>query len=204
MARHSQAGHLRLLGAEYNGAQATLATFQSRSPRRQLTSCDCHIASLSRHHNHLEDLYTGIGGYGYFAANNSGCRTEGVPPSELRHTSGCSCAGDIRYIGEGTLGFWYKFYQGEKGEIQFGLQYSYITKDRLVGQRRCRSRRSRASPPRAWTTWCGRRSATTCHKESHDYLGASWLRGREKGSSSWSCPFLPTGTCSATPWKRDS
>src|SRR5271157_4064790 len=69
-----------------------------------------------------------IGGYGNFAANNSGCATEGVPLNDFNTSSGSNCAGDIRIIQEGTLGFWYKFYQGPKGRFQFGMQYSYLAK----------------------------------------------------------------------------
>jgi hypothetical protein len=76
---------------------------------------------------------TGIGGYGNFAANNSGCATEGVPLNDFNTSSGSNCAGDIRIIQQGTLGFWYKFYQGPKGRFQFGMQYSYITKDGWSG-----------------------------------------------------------------------
>jgi hypothetical protein len=71
---------------------------------------------------------TGIGGYGNFAANNTGCATEGVPLNDFNTSSGSNCAGDIRIIQEGTLGFWYKFYQGPKGRFQIGLQYSYLAK----------------------------------------------------------------------------
>ncbi len=77
---------------------------------------------------------SGIGrGYGNVAANNSGCATEGVPLNDFNPSSGSNCAGDIRLIQEGTLGFWYKFYQGPKGRFQFGMQYSYITKNAWSG-----------------------------------------------------------------------
>jgi hypothetical protein len=76
---------------------------------------------------------TGIGGYGNFAANNTGCATEGVPINDFNPSAGANCAGDIRIIQEGTLGFWYKFYQGPKGRVQFGLQYSYLAKDAWSG-----------------------------------------------------------------------
>jgi hypothetical protein len=69
-----------------------------------------------------------IGGYGNRAANNSGCSTEGVPINQFNPSSGSNCAGDIRLIQEGTVGFWYKFYQGPKGRLQFGAQYSYLSK----------------------------------------------------------------------------
>ena len=76
---------------------------------------------------------TGIGGYGNVAANNTGCATEGVPTNDFNPSSGSNCAGDIRIIQEGTLGFWYKFYQGPKGRLQFGLTYSYVAKDAWSG-----------------------------------------------------------------------
>jgi hypothetical protein len=71
---------------------------------------------------------TGIGGYGSPYANNSGCSTETAPAGTSAPGAGGSCAGDTRYIGEGTLGFWHKFYQGDKGRMQWGLQYSYFYK----------------------------------------------------------------------------
>jgi len=70
---------------------------------------------------------TAIGGYGYPTANNSTCATE-VAPSAVGTPSGGSCVGDTRYIGEGSLGFWHKFYQGDKGKFQWGIQYSYFYK----------------------------------------------------------------------------
>ncbi|MGB7846110.1 MAG: hypothetical protein WBL63_10880 [Candidatus Acidiferrum sp.] len=83
---------------------------------------------------------SGIGGYGSRSANNSGCSTEAAPsiplfPGGLVSTpsGGGTCAGDTRYIGEGTLGFWHKVYQGEKGRMQWGLQYSYFYKNGWSG-----------------------------------------------------------------------
>ena len=80
----------------------------------------------------------GIGGYGSPFANNSGCQTELLPSNSLGQfppasspftpNGGGSCAGDTRLISEGTLGFWYKFYQGPKGGFRLGLQYSYFEK----------------------------------------------------------------------------
>jgi hypothetical protein len=74
-----------------------------------------------------------IGGYGNVAANNSGCAIEGVPTNQFNPSNGSNCAGDVRSIQEPTLGFWYKFYQGPKGRVQFGLQYSYLTKNTWSG-----------------------------------------------------------------------
>jgi len=71
---------------------------------------------------------TGIGGYGNIAANNSGCFEETLPSATGTPGSGGTCAGDIRYISEATLGFWHKIYQGEKGRVQWGIAYSYLWK----------------------------------------------------------------------------
>ena len=73
-----------------------------------------------------------IGGYGSPFANNSGCNTEVPPANQLTPGSG-SCAGDIRIIKEGTIGFWHRFYQGPKGGLRWGLQYSYFEKDGWYG-----------------------------------------------------------------------
>lgn len=80
-----------------------------------------------------------IGGYGSPFANNSGCVKE-LPPSNSLGLSpfgtpsaGSGCAGDTRVIMEGTLGFWYKFYQGPKGGFRWGLQYSYFSKNGWSG-----------------------------------------------------------------------
>ena len=75
----------------------------------------------------------GIGGYGNVAANNSGCSTQAAPINDFNPSAGGTCAGDIRLIQEGTAGFWYKFYQGSKGRLQFGVQYSYVTKSAWSG-----------------------------------------------------------------------
>ena len=70
----------------------------------------------------------GVGGYGSPYANNTGCAVE-VPPSATGAPgAGGTCAGDTRYIYEATFGFWNKIYQGEKGRIQWGLQYSYFSR----------------------------------------------------------------------------
>jgi hypothetical protein len=40
-----------------------------------------------------------------------------------------NCNGDTRDIFEGTIGFWYRFYAGPKGRLQWGPQYSYIDRN---------------------------------------------------------------------------
>ena len=76
---------------------------------------------------------TGIGGYGSPFANNTGCSTENPPSSNIAPSTGGTCAGDVRVIYEGTLGFWHKLYQGPKGGFRWGIQYSYFTKNGWSG-----------------------------------------------------------------------
>jgi hypothetical protein len=54
--------------------------------------------------------------------------TGGYNPGGLKN-----CNGDTRVIMEGTIGFWYKFYSGPKGRLQWGPQYSYIDRNIWAG-----------------------------------------------------------------------
>jgi hypothetical protein len=81
-------------------------------------------------------------GYGSPLLRNDGCSVELSPvnqntPAGTNTTSGvvtpANCQGDIRNIIEGTLGFWYRFYQGPKGRVQYGFQYSYAVRNTWRG-----------------------------------------------------------------------
>jgi len=81
-------------------------------------------------------------GYGSPLVRNDGCHVESSPvnqntPAGTNTTSGqvtpANCQGDPRSIIEGTLGYWYRFYQGPKGRMQYGLQYSYFVKNTWSG-----------------------------------------------------------------------
>jgi hypothetical protein len=91
---------------------------------------------------------TGHAGYGSLSIRNDGCSVEPLPvatPGNPPNTTAvlgstgfipgslANCAGDTRVIIEGTLGFWYRVYSGEKGRIQWGAQYSYITRNTWAG-----------------------------------------------------------------------
>jgi hypothetical protein len=76
----------------------------------------------------------GVGGYGSPYANNTGCSTELPPAGTSAPSGGANCAGDTRYISEATLGFWNKIYQGEKGRVQWGIQYSYFYRNSWSGK----------------------------------------------------------------------
>ena len=76
-------------------------------------------------------------GYGSPHFANSGCYTETVPSTAV--TAGFNpgalskCTADTRAILEGTAGFWYRFYSGPRGRVQFGTQYSYVTRQTWSG-----------------------------------------------------------------------
>lgn len=74
---------------------------------------------------------TGVNGSGTVPVVGSG----GTPLSPGFNPSNPSnCTGDTRAIMEGTIGFWYRFYNGPKGRLQFGPQYSYINRNTWAGQ----------------------------------------------------------------------
>ncbi len=75
---------------------------------------------------------TTVGGYGSPFAANATCSTE-FPPTGSSTPNLGTCAGDIRVIQEATLGFWHKMYQGSKGGLRWGIQYSYVTKSGWSG-----------------------------------------------------------------------
>ena len=81
-------------------------------------------------------------GYGSPLFNNTGCGTETVPGTSqpfYATTAGyepgalASCVGENKSVIEGTTGFWYKPYNGPKGRLQIGVQYSYLVRTAWVG-----------------------------------------------------------------------
>ena len=54
--------------------------------------------------------------------------TAGFNPAGPSH-----CSGQTRNIIEGSIGFWYRLYNGPKGRLQFGPQYSYIDRNTWSG-----------------------------------------------------------------------
>jgi len=94
---------------------------------------------------------TSVVGYGSPGFANYGCNAEiqsfaaqstsastGVPtgvagsngfiPGVLQN-----CTGDTRNLIEGTVQFWYRFYKGPKGTIQYGMQYSNYVRNTWRG-----------------------------------------------------------------------
>ena len=74
-------------------------------------------------------------GYGAPGFNNIGCNVETLPTAGSGFAFGtpANCTGDTRVIIEGTAGFFYKFYNGPKGRIQWGPQYSHLVRNTWGG-----------------------------------------------------------------------
>ena len=96
---------------------------------------------------------TAAGGYGGPTANNAGCSVELPPGGNSAPSAGSNCAGDTRYISEGTLGFWNRIYQGEKGRVQWGVQYSYFYRNSWSGVNGSVSGQPHAVDNMVWTSF---------------------------------------------------
>jgi hypothetical protein len=76
-------------------------------------------------------------GYGGVNLSSYGCGVEPLPSTAYSGGfdpgSPSNCTANTKDIWEGTLGFWYKPYNGPKGRLQMGLQYSYVTKTAWAG-----------------------------------------------------------------------
>ena len=82
-------------------------------------------------------------GYGNPGLSNAGCYTETLPnTTTAAGTAGSqgyiagglsNCTSDTRALLEGSMQFWYRFYKGPKGTIQFGSQYSYYVRHTWEG-----------------------------------------------------------------------
>ncbi len=89
-------------------------------------------AEYAQRTQYLNAAGTALVGYGRQDQTGTGnCLVEpnpaagqnGTKPGFQPASNGCN---DLRDVIEGTFGFWYKAYNGPKGRIQFGPQYSYL------------------------------------------------------------------------------
>jgi hypothetical protein len=85
-----------------------------------------------RHYFFTNAADTKAEGYGNPLATQTGCFTEPGPGSTptAGFTPGTqgSCTANTRAVVEGTAGYWYDFYKGDKGRFRQGIQYSYLDK----------------------------------------------------------------------------
>jgi hypothetical protein len=107
------------------------------------------LLSLEAHPTKTLDVYSYVGaeyagrsdyvnaalagvGYGSALNNNAGCQTEAAPTNQTTPNSG-ACNADTRAFWQANLGFWYRFYKGAAGTVQWGMQYSYTSKNSWDG-----------------------------------------------------------------------
>jgi len=74
-------------------------------------------------------------GYGSTSFDNTGCHTETVPGVNNGFLPGSlgKCTADTRVLIEGTAGFWLRLYNGPKGRVQWGPQFSYVDRQTWRG-----------------------------------------------------------------------
>ncbi|MGI3778215.1 MAG: hypothetical protein ACRYGC_13060 [Janthinobacterium lividum] len=115
---------------------ATLSASGSPDPLPEVEA----LIGLEGHAGRQFDLYGYIGteqiarrsftaggrpfGYGNALYGNAGCGTE---------LSTATCVANTSGITQGTLGGWWRFYQGGFGTVQGGVQYSYTRRDIFQG-----------------------------------------------------------------------
>ena len=74
-------------------------------------------------------------GYGAPSYDTLDCYKEPLPVGGTGFGFGSTskCQANTRNILEGTAGFWYRIYNGPKGKLQFGPQYSYVVRNTWRG-----------------------------------------------------------------------
>jgi hypothetical protein len=73
-------------------------------------------------------------GYAPITASNAGCNTEAVPTAGTGFAPGSgTCLGATRAIIQGSAGWVYRIYSGPAGRVQYGLAYSYLTREAWAG-----------------------------------------------------------------------
>jgi len=89
---------------------------------------DLDIYAFGGQERQQKDAFVDAKGVPYGVGNplyvNSGCNIEASP---------LACVGNTRKISQATLGFWWRFYQGKFGKVQFGSQYSHTVRDAFTG-----------------------------------------------------------------------
>jgi hypothetical protein len=138
MGRYSASG-LPDATVKPDGELAPLRSYQG------LATLEFHYPKLDVYFNGGED-YVGhryetdtlgsgkVIGYGAPTYAQFGCYTETVPGAGGFAFGGLgNCSGQTQSVIEGTFGFWIKPYNGPKGRIQFGPQYSYVSRNSYAG-----------------------------------------------------------------------
>jgi len=75
-------------------------------------------------------------GYGSRLLANSTCVANASPTyngSSTGYYSGAGCGAQTRDVQEGTAGYWYDIYKGDRGRLRQGFQYSYVVREGWSG-----------------------------------------------------------------------
>ena len=75
-------------------------------------------------------------GYGARSANMSGCKTELASTASFPAAvpnAPANCAGNNKDVQEFTAGYWYNIYNGPKGRLRQGIQYSNMRRNLWSG-----------------------------------------------------------------------
>ncbi len=67
-------------------------------------------------------------GYGSPLNPNTACSTEAAPTGQYTPVAG-ACNADTRALWQANIGFWDRLYKGSAGTLQWGLQYSYTSRN---------------------------------------------------------------------------
>jgi hypothetical protein len=110
-----------------------LATLEWHGPK-----LDVYLNAGAEYNSRASDFDPITGkfvGYGSPNFNNAGCFTETGPANGAGFLPGAlgGCTADTRVLIEGTAGFWYRLYNGPKGRVQWGPQFSYVDRQAWSG-----------------------------------------------------------------------
>jgi hypothetical protein len=74
-------------------------------------------------------------GYGSPLLSNAGCDVETAPGSPFAPGAPAAgtCNADTRSLSQGNLGFWYRFYRGTAGTVQWGMHVSHTVRNTWDG-----------------------------------------------------------------------
>jgi hypothetical protein len=75
-------------------------------------------------------------GYGSRVLSNTACNTTANPGfngSSTGYYPGGSCGAQTRNVQEGTFGYWYDIYRGDRGRLRQSIQYAYTIRDAWSG-----------------------------------------------------------------------
>ncbi len=73
-------------------------------------------------------------GYGTYTTDMSGCNVEVKAGGSTSPSNPAKCGGNNKDVQEFTAGYWYNMYNGPKGRLRYGLQYSWFERDLWSGQ----------------------------------------------------------------------